>query len=165
MTIIADTLPLAQPRIRHAGIRAHRDFLNSDGTVLMPGQDLLQPDLAITLRAIAQRRTERISTKVRSLTRSPPPCVKAGGIMTTEDTEEYTVRYCASRCAGLIAATTLFPMPPPSSGGVHLIEMLNILEGYDLAKLSREESLHVIDRGHEARLRGSRRRSWATPIL
>ena len=33
-------------------------------------------------------------------------------------------------------------MPPPSSGGVHLIEMLNILEGYDLAKLSREESLH-----------------------
>ena len=33
-------------------------------------------------------------------------------------------------------------MPPPSSGGVHLIEMLNILEGYDLARLSREESLH-----------------------
>ena len=32
-------------------------------------------------------------------------------------------------------------MPPPSSGGVHLIEMLNILEGYDLAKLGREESL------------------------
>ena len=32
--------------------------------------------------------------------------------------------------------------PPPSSGGVHLIEMLNILEGYDLARLSREESLH-----------------------
>ena len=26
-------------------------------------------------------------------------------------------------------------MPPPSSGGVHLIEMLNILEGYDLADL------------------------------
>ena len=35
-------------------------------------------------------------------------------------------------------------MPPPSSGGVHLIEMLNILEGYDLAKLGREESLHII---------------------
>ena len=29
-------------------------------------------------------------------------------------------------------------MPPPSSGGVHLIEMLNILEGYDLATLGRE---------------------------
>jgi gamma-glutamyltranspeptidase/glutathione hydrolase len=34
-------------------------------------------------------------------------------------------------------------MPPPSSGGVHLIEMLNILEGYDLAKLGRgEQALH-----------------------
>jgi gamma-glutamyltranspeptidase/glutathione hydrolase len=34
-------------------------------------------------------------------------------------------------------------MPPPSSGGVHLIEMLNILEGYDLAKLPREKALHL----------------------
>jgi gamma-glutamyltranspeptidase/glutathione hydrolase len=34
-------------------------------------------------------------------------------------------------------------MPPPSSGGVHLIEMLNILEGYDLAKLGRgDQALH-----------------------
>ena len=33
-------------------------------------------------------------------------------------------------------------MPPPSSGGVHLIEMLNILEGFDLAKMPREEALH-----------------------
>jgi gamma-glutamyltranspeptidase/glutathione hydrolase len=35
-------------------------------------------------------------------------------------------------------------MPPPSSGGVHLIEMLNILEGYDLAGLAREEALHNV---------------------
>ena len=33
-------------------------------------------------------------------------------------------------------------MPPPSSGGVALIEMLNILEGYDLGKLPREQALH-----------------------
>ena len=33
-------------------------------------------------------------------------------------------------------------MPPPSSGGVHLIEMLNILEGYDLGKMPREQALH-----------------------
>ena len=31
-------------------------------------------------------------------------------------------------------------MPPPSSGGVHLIEMLNILEGYDLARLAAASS-------------------------
>ena len=33
-------------------------------------------------------------------------------------------------------------MPPPSSGGVALIEMLNILEGYDLGQLGRAQSLH-----------------------
>ena len=36
-------------------------------------------------------------------------------------------------------------MPPPSSGGVALVEMLNILEGYDLAKFGRgEKSLHLM---------------------
>ena len=35
-------------------------------------------------------------------------------------------------------------MPPPSSGGVHLIEMLNILEGYDLAKLGRGEAVAAL---------------------
>ena len=37
-------------------------------------------------------------------------------------------------------------MPPPSSGGVALVEMLNILEGYDLAKLGRGENPHCISR-------------------
>src|SRR5262249_14960185 len=45
---IAETLPLAQARISRWPSSAPV-FLNSDGTVLMPGQDLLQPDLAITL--------------------------------------------------------------------------------------------------------------------
>ena len=37
----------------------------------------------------------------------------------------------------------IISMPPPSSGGVALVEMLNILEGYDLARLGRgEKSLH-----------------------
>jgi gamma-glutamyltranspeptidase/glutathione hydrolase len=35
-------------------------------------------------------------------------------------------------------------MPPPSSGGVHLIEMLNMLEGYDLGAMPREQALHVM---------------------
>src|SRR5262249_6248468 len=50
---IADTLPFAQQRIA----RWHSSapvFLNSDGTVLTPGQDLLQPDLAATLHTIAR---------------------------------------------------------------------------------------------------------------
>jgi gamma-glutamyltranspeptidase/glutathione hydrolase len=136
---IADSLPLAQARIA----RWHSSapvFLNSDGTVLMPGQDLLQPDLAITLRAIAREGprgfyegpvAEKIVASVR----------KAGGIMTADDLKNYRAIPRAP-VRETYRGYDIVSMPPPSSGGVHLIEILNILESYDLAKLSRDESLH-----------------------
>ncbi|MGB6313699.1 MAG: gamma-glutamyltransferase [Pseudolabrys sp.] len=138
---IADTLPLAQPRIG----RWHSSapvFLNSDGTVLMPGQDLLQPDLAITLRAIASDGPKGfyegpVAEKIVAAVR------KAGGVMTTEDIKNYRA-ILREPVRGTYRGYDIVSMPPPSSGGVHLIEMLNILEGYDLAKLPRGESLHVL---------------------
>ncbi|MFZ1197551.1 MAG: gamma-glutamyltransferase [Pseudolabrys sp.] len=138
---IADTLPLAQPRIA----RWHSSapvFLNSDGTVLMPGQDLLQPDLAITLRAIASDGPKGfyegpVAEKIVAAVR------KAGGVMTTEDMKNYRA-ILREPVRGTYRGYDIVSMPPPSSGGVHLIEMLNILEGYDLAKLPRGESLHVL---------------------
>ena len=138
---IADTLPLAQPRIARWQSSAPV-FLNSDGTVLMPGQDLLQPDLAITLRAIASDGPKGfyegpVADKIVAAVR------KAGGIMTTEDMKNYRA-ILREPIRGTYRGYDIISMPPPSSGGVHLIEMLNILEGYDLAKLSREESLHII---------------------
>src|SRR5215831_4788115 len=136
---IADTLPLAQARIA----RWHSSapvFLNSDGTVLMPGQDLLQPELAITLRAIAREGprgfyegpvAEKIAASVR----------KAGGIMTADDLKNYHA-ILRTPVRGKYRGYDIVSMPPPSSGGVQLIEMLNVLEGYDLAKMSREQALH-----------------------
>lgn len=136
---IADTLPLAQQRIA----RWHSSapvFLNSDGSVLAPGQDLLQPDLAVTLRAIAREGPKGfyegpIAEKLAAAVR------KAGGIMTVDDLKNYRAVERAP-VRGTYRGYDVVSMPPPSSGGVHLIEMLNILEGYDLAKLSRDESLH-----------------------
>ncbi len=136
---IADTLPLAQQRIA----RWHSSapvFLNSDGTVLAPGQDLLQPDLATTLRAIARDGPKGfyegpVAEKLASAIR------KAGGIMTLDDLKNYRAIQRAP-VHGTYRGYDIVSMPPPSSGGVHLIEMLNILEGYDLAKLSQDESLH-----------------------
>jgi gamma-glutamyltranspeptidase/glutathione hydrolase len=56
-------------------------------------------------------------------------------------------------------------MPPPSSGGVHLVEMLNILEGFSLRELAaRWLAAASDDRGHEARLRRPRGHSSATRI-
>jgi len=138
---VADTLPLAQPRIARWQSSAPV-FLNSDGTVLMPGQDLLQPDLAITFRAIASDGPKGfyegpVAEKIVAAVR------KAGGIMTTDDMKNYRA-ILREPVRGTYRGYDIVSMPPPSSGGVHLIEMLNILEGYDLAKLSREESLYTV---------------------
>jgi gamma-glutamyltranspeptidase/glutathione hydrolase len=138
---VADTLPLAQPRIARWQSSAPV-FLNSDGTVLMPGQDLLQPDLAITFRAIASDGPKGfyegpVAEKIVAAVR------KAGGIMTTDDMKNYRA-ILREPVRGTYRGYEIVSMPPPSSGGVHLIEMLNILEGYDLAKLSREESLYIV---------------------
>ena len=62
--------------------------------------------------------------------------------MTADDLKNYrAIERAVVR--GTYRGYDIVSMPPPSSGGVALIEMLNILEGYDLAKLGRgEQSLH-----------------------
>ena len=135
----ADSLPQAQERIA----RWHSSapvFLSSDGSVLSPGQDLLQPDLAATLNVIARDGPKGfyegpVAEKIVAAVR------KAGGIMTVDDLKNYRA-ILRTPVRGNYRGYDIISMPPPSSGGVHLIEVLNILEGYDLGKLSREESLH-----------------------
>ena len=114
------------------------------------GDRLVQSDLADTLRAIAQqgppafytgRTAERIAAAVRA----------AGGIMTADDLKNYrAIERPVVR--GTYRGYDIVSMPPPSSGGVALIEMLNILEGYDLGKLAARAGVARRDRGDEARL-------------
>ena len=56
----------------------------------------------------------------------------AGGVMTADDLKDYRAVERAP-VRGTYRGYDIVSMPPPSSGGVELIEMLNILEGYDLA--------------------------------
>jgi gamma-glutamyltranspeptidase/glutathione hydrolase len=106
------------------------------------GDRLIQLDLADTLHAIAKEGPAafyqgRIATQIANAV------VKAGGIMSKDDLANYrAVERPVVR--GTYRGYEIVSAPPPSSGGVHLIEMLNILEGYDLTKLGREESLHNI---------------------
>src|SRR5690606_32151618 len=58
----------------------------------------------------------------------------AGGHMTREDLAGYQVRE-REPVRAAYRGYDIVSMPPPSSGGVHLVQMLNILEGYDLAAL------------------------------
>src|SRR4029077_1567457 len=105
-------------------------FLKPDGSLIARGTLLVQSDLADTLEAISKngprafyegRIAEKISAAVR----------EAGGLMTSDDLKNYkAVERPALR--GSYRGYQVVSMPPPSSGGVLLIEMLNVLEGFAL---------------------------------
>ena len=107
-------------------------FLNK-GQPFAAGQRLVQHDLADTLRLIGEQGVDGFYRG-----RTAAAIVKAsragGGIIDQEDLERYKTRElppveCDYRAYHVISA------PPPSSGGVAICEMLNILEGYPLREL------------------------------
>lgn len=107
-------------------------FLNK-GQAFQVGQKLVQKDLAKTLMAISQRGTDGFykGPVAAAIVKSSQ---SGGGILTQADLDQYSVREmapieCDYRGYQVISA------PPPSSGGVVICEMLNILEGYPLKDL------------------------------
>ena len=137
----ADSLPRAKERLARWPSSA-AIFLNG-GDVLHEGDRLLQFDLADTLQAIAQDGPGafyqgHIAKEIAAAVRG------AGGIMTADDLKNYRAIE-RTPVRGTYRGYDIVSMPPPSSGGVALIEMLNILEGYDLGKLGRgDRSLHYM---------------------
>jgi gamma-glutamyltranspeptidase/glutathione hydrolase len=124
---LVDSLLLAQPRLARWPSSA-RIFLKPDGTALGPGDRLVQGDLATSLEAIARDGarafyTGPIADQIVAAVR------EAGGRMTRGDLEGYAPML-REPVRGTYRGYDIVSMPPPSSGGVHLIEMLNILEGF-----------------------------------
>jgi len=104
-----------------------------DGARAWPGWRLRQPDLARTLRLIAAKgpdafyRGEVADAIVATL-------AKSGGILTHADLESYTPKF-REPLRGSYRGLEVISFPPPSSGGVVLLEALGILEGFELAPL------------------------------
>ena len=109
-------------------------FLHPDGSRYRAGDRLVQADLAATLALIAERGPDAfyrgpIAVKVAAAAAAAP-----GGLLTVEDFAAYTAREAAPvvcRYRGV----TVHSVPPPSSGGTILCEILNILGGWDLTAL------------------------------
>jgi gamma-glutamyltranspeptidase/glutathione hydrolase len=138
---VADSLPRSQTRLGRWPATA-KIFLAPDGRALAPGATLLQRDLADTLSAIARdgpRAFYRgtIADKIASAVRA------AGGIMTREDLERYQPIE-RTPAFGSYRGYRIASMPPSSSGGVVLIEMLNILEGYKLGQVDAATRVHLM---------------------
>ncbi|MGB6538186.1 MAG: gamma-glutamyltransferase [Xanthobacteraceae bacterium] len=95
------------------------------------GGRLVQTDLANSLQAVAKGGPRAfydgpIAQKIAAAVQA------AGGVMTVDDLARYRAIERAP-VRGTYRGYDVVSMPPPSSGGIALIEMLNILEGYDLA--------------------------------
>jgi gamma-glutamyltranspeptidase / glutathione hydrolase len=114
------------------------------GGAWMAGDTLRLPDLARTLRSIAAGGAAAFYTGwiadslVADMRRN-------GGIITHRDLASYRAKARAP-VRGRFLEYEVVSMPPPSSGGVALIEMLNILEHFDLASKGRyaPETLHLL---------------------
>jgi gamma-glutamyltranspeptidase/glutathione hydrolase len=135
---LADTLPQARVRLQRWPSTT-TIFFNGDRP-LQESDRLIQLDLADTLQAIAKDGPSAFY-QGRTAALIASAVARAGGIMTKDDFANYRpIERAVVR--GSYRGYDIVSAPPPSSGGVHLIEMLNVLEGYDLAKLARDESLH-----------------------
>ena len=107
-----------------------RIFLR-DGNHYQPGELFKQPELARTLERLAKDPdTFYHGAMARELAAA---IHKGGGLVTAEDLAAYEVKE-REPIRGSYRGYDIISAPPPSSGGVALVEILNILEGYDLAK-------------------------------
>ncbi|MCX8958747.1 gamma-glutamyltransferase [Erwinia psidii] len=123
---------------------AARWFLRPDGTPLQPGDNLKQPELAKTLSHISQSGTDYFY-KHPVPQRVEAAAAKEGGIITAADFAKYRVTESAPlRCQ--YRGYEFISSPPPSSGGVALCEMVNILSGYDMHGLgfNSADAVHVM---------------------
>ena len=119
---------------------SHRVF-QRNGDYYKPGEIFRQPDLARTLERIADNPDDFYhGALARELAAAMQ---KGGGLITVDDLAHYEVKE-REPVHGTYRGYDLISAPPPSSGGTVLIESLNILEGYDLAKIESRsaESIH-----------------------
>ncbi|WP_025329267.1 gamma-glutamyltransferase [Francisella tularensis] len=110
---------------------AMKIFYKKDGSAYEVGEILKQPELANSLKLIAKQGKKafyegEIAHKIAD------SMAKNGGLITLQDLKNYNIEEMKP-VKGTYRGYTIYSMPPPSSGGVILIELLNILENFPLS--------------------------------
>ena len=111
------------------------------GVPYQAGQTWDQPDLARSLERIRDHRRDGF---YRGETASliAEEMRRGGGLITLEDLARYQARERAT-IDGTYRGYDIISMPPPSSGGVAIVTMLNILEAYDLAAMGHNSAAYI----------------------
>jgi gamma-glutamyltranspeptidase/glutathione hydrolase len=119
---------------------ASRQLFQRNGDYYKPGELLKQPELARTLERIA---ADPNSFYKGSLAKEIAATIKkGGGLVTEKDLADYEVKE-REVVRGTYRGYEIIAGPPPTSGGVALIEVLNILEGFDLSKIGNRSAASI----------------------
>lgn len=119
-------------------------FYKAGGLPYLPGETLKQEDLAQTLRLIADKGaagfyTGEVAQKIAKKVQD------AGGGMTVEDLQTYRPVW-RDPVTGSYRGHEIASMPPPSSGGVHIVQILNMLETSPISEFgpNSADTIHVM---------------------
>src|SRR2546423_7321002 len=125
------------------GLRGNREYLSkygetkriylNNGKFYNEGDLFRQPDLAATFARLQQRGPDEFYEGQTARTIADD-MKRHGGLITMTDMSGYVAKE-REPLRGTYRGYEIVSMPPPSSGGAVLIEMLNILEGYDFKKM------------------------------
>ncbi|MGG5929117.1 gamma-glutamyltransferase [Salmonella enterica] len=103
-----------------------------DGEPLKKGDKLVQQDLANSLTMIAENGPDAFY-KGEIARQIAQQMQQNGGLITTDDLAAYQAVE-RTPVSGEYRGYQIFSMPPPSSGGIHIVQILNILENFDMNK-------------------------------
>lgn len=119
-----------------------RRIFQRNGNYYKQGEVFRQPELARTLERIAKNPGDFYHGAMAG--ELAAGMQKSGGLITAEDLAHYEVKE-REPIRGTYRDYDIISAPPPSSGGIALVEILNILEGYDLAKFGNRsaQAIHL----------------------
>ena len=119
-------------------------FFKRDGSAYQPGEVLRQPDLAATLERIAEAGRDGFY-KGRTARLIARDMRRHGGLVDEAALAAYEPAW-RPVLSGNYRGHRIVTMPPPSSGGVHVLQMLNVLEHFDIAAMGSgsADSVHLL---------------------
>lgn len=116
-------------------------FFKEDGSAYVHGEIFRQPELAATLKEIASKGADGFY-KGWVADRIVETMQRDDGLITHDDLANYIVRE-REPLRSTYRNFEVVTMPPPSSGGVHVIQMLNVLEGWDMKSLGHNSADYI----------------------
>ena len=120
---------------------AKRLFFKADGSAYDIGDTWQQPDLAWTLTQISEKGADAFY-RGEVARRIAEEMTSGGGLITAQDLIDYRVIE-REPVRGTYRGFEIVSTPPPSSGGIHILQILNVLEGYDLQAMGHNSAAYV----------------------